>query len=137
MSHYATEHDAITKVMQHYIDSCRQGKSALLRPALHRDATIVGHYPGGTMTGGIEQVFAWIDGNGPAEGLEARLAEVHVMESIALVRLEAENWSGQLVGPSPVHMSDWFTLLKVDGAWTITHKTFHWHAAAVAASMGA
>jgi hypothetical protein len=127
MTSYASEHDAIKKVMEHYIEGCRAGDSAVARRGFHANATIVGHYPGGTMTGSIEQVYGWIDGNGPAPGIEPRFADVQVVESIALVRLEVENWTGKLVGSTPVRMSDWFTLLKMDGTWTITHKTFHWH----------
>ena len=49
------------------------------------------------------------------------------METIAVVRLEVERWSGRFAG-SDVHMSDAFTLVKTDAGWKIAHKIFHWHA---------
>ena len=67
-----------------------------------------------------------IDGNGPAPDLEPRFTGVEILESIAVVRLEVERWSGKLAG-SEVHMSDAFTLVKTDDGWKIAHKIFHWH----------
>ena len=123
---YATEHDAIVKTMQLYIDGGRAGKSDLMRPAFHPDASFIG-LAGGKLYNDVQQLFDWIDQNGPAPDIQPRFASIDILESIAVVRLEVENWSGKLAG-SDVHMSDLFTLLKTDEGWKITQKTFHWHA---------
>jgi hypothetical protein len=39
---------------------------------------------------------------------------------------EVRRWSGKLAGANS-RASDVFTLLKLNGDWTITHKLFHWH----------
>jgi hypothetical protein len=122
------EYDAIMATMQRYTDGARAGKSELMRPAFHPDATFVGYYRGTLFTGAAQQLFDWIDANGPAAAIEARLASIEILESIAAVRLEVGKWSGKLAG-SGVHMSDVFTLLKTDDGWRISSKTFHWHAA--------
>lgn len=127
MSTYVTEYDAIVKTLQHYIDGGRAGNSQLMRPGFHADATLVGYYPGGLLTGPIQQLFDWIDGNGPAPGIEPRFGSIEILETIAVVHLEVENWSGELAG-SDVRMSDLFTLLKTEEGWKISQKTFHWHA---------
>jgi len=44
-----------------------------------------------------------------------------IMETIATVRLESDNWTGH-------KFTDFFTLLKVDGTWKIMNKVFHLHA---------
>ena len=67
------------------------------------------------------------DGNGPAPDIEPRFTAIEILESIAVVRLEVERWSGKSAG-SEVHMSDAFTLVKTDAGWKIAHKIFHWHA---------
>ena len=126
MADYATEYDAIAKTMQHYIEGGRAGKSELMRPAFHPDATIVGYAGGTLLTGPIQQLFDWIDGNGPAPSIESRFAGADILETVAVVRLEVEHWSGKLAG-SDVHMSDLFTLLKTGEGWKISQKTFHWH----------
>lgn len=127
MANYNTEYDAITKVMQRYLEGGKAGKSELMRPGFHPDATIVGYYSGGLLTGSIEQLFAWIDSNGPAPGIESRFASIEVLETVAVVRLEVEHWSGELAG-ADAYMSDIFTLLKTEEGWKISQKTFHWHA---------
>jgi hypothetical protein len=79
------------------------------------------------LTGSIQQLFGWIDGNGPAPGIEPRVVGIEILETVAVVRLEVEHWSGKLAG-SDAHMSDIFTLLRTEEGWKISQKTFHWHA---------
>lgn len=124
---YATEYDAIVATMGHYIDGGRAGKSSLMRPGFLPDATVVGYVGGTLLSGSIQQLYDWIDGNGPAPDIEPRVAGVEILETIAMVRLEVERWSGKLAG-SDVHMSDAFTLVKTEEGWKIAHKIFHWHA---------
>ena len=75
----------------------------------------------------IQQLFAWNDQNGPATGLQARIASIDLIDTVATVRLELENWTGH-------RFTDLFTLLKVDGEWKIMNKVFHLHPADVAAA---
>jgi len=126
LSNYITEYDAIVKTMQHYIEGARAGNGELMRPGFLADATVLGYNPGGLVTGPIQQLFDWIDGNGPAPQIEARFGSIDIFESIAVVHLDVANWSGEFAG-SDVRMSDLFTLLKTDEGWKITHKMFHWH----------
>ena len=57
----AQEYQAIMAAMQHYIDGGRSGRSDLMRPVFHPDATIVGYCGGLLLTGPIQQLFDWID----------------------------------------------------------------------------
>ena len=122
---FATEYDAVVATVGHYIAGGRAGDSSLMRAHFLADATMVGHAGGKLYTGAIERLYEWIDANGPAPDLECRFASVDIHESIAVVHLEAERWSGKFVG-SEVHMSDAFTLVKTDDGWRIAHKIFHW-----------
>jgi hypothetical protein len=124
---YATEHDAVVATMQHYIEGGRAGQSSLMRPGFLPDATMVGYAGGTLLSGSVQNLYDWIDGNGPAPDIEPRFVAVDILDSIAVVRLEVERWSGKLAG-SEVRMSDAFTLVKTDGGWKIAHKIFHWHA---------
>jgi hypothetical protein len=49
-----------------------------------------------------------------------------IFETIAIVHLEVQGWSGKLAGQN-ARISEVFTLLRRDGEWLITQKTFHWH----------
>jgi len=114
------EYDAVTKTVQHYIDGAKSGRGADMTPAFHKDATIFGYVGADLFAGPIQQLFDWNDQNGPAAGLQARIASVDIIDTIASVRLELDNWTGH-------RFTDLFTLLKVDGEWKIISKVFHLH----------
>ncbi len=116
------EHRAIAKVVQHYIDGARSGRGDDMRPAFHEDATVFGYVGADLFAGPIEQLFAWNDANGPATGLQARIAGIDLIGTFATVRLELDDWTGH-------RFTDLFTLLKVGGDWKIMNKVFHLHAA--------
>jgi hypothetical protein len=78
------------------------------------------------MSGSIQQLFDWIDSNGPAPDVQSRFASVEILGSIAYVHLELEGLSGKLAGAG-VSMSDIFTLMLTGEDWTIVQKAFHWH----------
>jgi len=120
-----SEHDAILKTLQLYIEGCKQGKSELMRPAFHPQASFFG-YAGDQLAIGLGFLFDWIDRNGPAPDIDSRVLSVDIAESIAVVRIEVANWSGKLAG-SDVRMSDLFTFLRMPEGWRIIQKAFHWH----------
>ena len=115
-----SEYDVIAKVIQHYIDGAKSGKGDDMKPAFHEDATIFGYVGTDLFAGPIEKLFAWNDENGPATGLQARIARIDVADTVATVRLELDDWTGN-------RFTDLFTLLKVDDEWKIMNKVFHLH----------
>lgn len=124
-SNYPHEYDAIASTMQKYLDGSRAGKSELMRPAFHPDASFFG-YAGTELVSGTAFLFDWIDKNGPAPDIEPRMVSVDIVDTVAVVRLEVAGWSGTLAG-SGVRMSDVFTLLRMADGWKIIQKAFHWH----------
>jgi len=124
------EYEAIEKAIQPYLDGARSGKGDEMRAAFHKDATIFGYVGPDLFAGPIEHLFAWNDQNGPATGLQAQIASIDLIGSVATVRLELDNWTGH-------RFSDLFTLLKGDGEWKIMNKVFHLHPAANATSQAA
>ena len=115
-----SEYDVIAKVVQHYINGGRSGKGDDMKPAFHEDATIFGYAGADLFAGPIQNLFDWNDANGPATELQARIAGIDLVDTVATVRLELDNWTGS-------RFTDLFTLLKVDGAWKIMNKVFHLH----------
>ena len=114
------EYDAIARTVQHYVDGARSGRGADMKPAFHSDATIFGYVGPDLFAGPIQQLFDWNDQNGPATGIQARIAHVDVSGTIATVRLEIDDWTGH-------RFTDLFNLLKVDGEWAIMNKVFYLH----------
>ena len=62
----------------------------------------------------------WNDENGAAVDVDAHVTIIEVVESVAIVRVDADNWTGH-------RFTDFFTMLKVDGQWKIMNKVFHLH----------
>ena len=116
-----TEYGAIAEAIQPYIDGAKSGKGDDMKPAFHEDATIFGYAGDDLFAGPIQLLFAWNDENGPATGLQARIASIDLIGTIATVRLELDSWTDH-------RYTDLFTLLKVDGEWKIMNKVFHLHA---------
>ncbi len=116
------EYDAIARAIQHYINGAKSGNGDDMKTAFHEDATIFGYIGNDLFAGPIQQLFAWNDQNGPATGLQARIANIDLIDTVATVRLELENWTGH-------RFTDLFTLLNVDGEWKIMNKVFHQHSA--------
>jgi hypothetical protein len=126
MSDYITEHDAVFSAVQCYIEGARAGKSELMRPGFHPEATLVGQSGDHAAPRPIQHLFDWIDGNGPAARLDARVAAIDILDTIAVVRLEVAHWKGRLAGDN-ARMSDLFVLVRLATGWKITQKAFHWH----------
>ena len=114
------EYDEIAKVVQHYIDGAKSGRGEDMKPAFHKDATIFGYVGTDLFAGPIQQLFTWNDENGPATELQARIASIDLIDTVATVRLELDDWTGY-------RFTDLFTLLKVDEEWKIMNKVFHLH----------
>lgn len=115
-----SEYEAIAKTVQQYIDGAKSGRGDDMKPAFHKEATIFGYIGADLLAGPIQQLFDWNDQNGPAAGLQSRIASIDIIDTIATVRVELDNWTGH-------RFTDLFTLLKVDGAWKIMNKVFHLH----------
>ena len=116
-----SEYDVIANVVQKYIDGAKSGRGDDMNPAFHKEATIFGYVGEDLFAGPIQQLFDWNDENGPAKGLQARIASIDLIDTVATVRLELDDWTGS-------RYTDLFTLLKVDGQWKIMNKVFHLHA---------
>jgi len=114
------EYDAIARTVQIYIDAGRSGRGSDMKKAFHAEATIFGYVGPDLFAGPIQRLFEWVDENGPATGLQGRIVSTDIIESVATVRLELDNWTGH-------RFTDLFTLLKVNGEWKIMNKVFHLH----------
>ena len=114
------EYDAIAKTVQYYTDGAKSGRGADMQPAFHQDATIFGYADGEIFAGPIQKLFESVDQDTPATGLQARMVRIDIINTIAAVRLELDDWNGH-------RYTDLLTLLKANGEWKIMNKVFHEH----------
>ena len=117
---YVEEVNAITQVLQHYIDGARSGKCAAMKPSFHDNATIYGYVGADLFGGPIQGLFDWNDSNGPAKDIKTQLSSVDIVGTCANVRVDSDNWTGH-------RFTDFFNLVKFDGHWKIVSKVFYLH----------
>jgi len=110
--------DAISSVIQSYVEGGRKGDASIMKPAFHKNATIHGIVNGSLFGGPIQIMFDWVKDNPPATKLEAEIASIDVANTVATARIELSDWNG-------ASYTDQFTLLKENDAWSITSKVFH------------
>lgn len=114
------DYEAIAATLQDYADGARAPSADKMRSAFHPSAQIFGHLGDHLLADPIEALFEWHEANGPAEEVVVQFSILDVSETIAIVRVEADNWTGH-------RFTDYLSLLKQDGQWKIVNKIFHAH----------
>lgn len=121
---YVEEYQAISEVLNKYIEGCKQAKSSIMKPAFSEQATMYSVDGDGKLAGGaIPILFEGIDkGFHPSPDAPAVIVSIDVVGTAASARIDANDMSG-------ISFTDFFHLLKVDGKWTVVSKIFHTHVA--------
>lgn len=115
------DYEAITDlVTSHYLKGAVSGKGSEMKPTFHEAATWSGYVGPDFVEGPIQTLFDWNDANGAAKDLVYKISKIEIVGSIASVRIEMDNWTGN-------RFTDFFNLLKVDGEWKVMNKVFHLH----------
>jgi len=117
---HLTDHDAVAEIVQIYIDSAITGNAEQMSSAFYEDAIMHGFVGADFLGGPIQVLFDWTSENPGGEGLQARIASVEIIETIATVRVEMENNTG-------FNFTDLLTLVKSGNEWKIISKAYHTH----------
>jgi hypothetical protein len=110
--------EAISSIIQIYVEGGRKGDASIMKRAFRENATIHGHTEGGLLAGPIQLMFDYINESPPAPNLQAKIVNIDLANTIATARVELTDWLG-------TRYTDQFTLLKENGGWIITSKVFH------------
>jgi hypothetical protein len=116
----ATDRDAITSVVQLYIDGAATGDVEKLKQAFHEEAWMFGSIGGERVDIPIGQMIEMaaaqpMDVNG---SYSAQVTSLEQVGDAATAKLEETGcWGG-------VSFVDFFTLVKIGGEWKIVSKTF-------------
>jgi hypothetical protein len=116
----ATDREAITSVVQLYIDGASSGDVEKLKQAFHDEAWMFGSLGGERVDIPIGQMFEMVAAQPMDSGgsYSARVTSVEQVGDAATATLEETGcWGG-------VSFVDFFTLARIDGAWKIVGKTF-------------
>lgn len=121
---YVVDYQAITEVLNKYIEGCKQAKSSIMKPAFNEHATMYSVGADGKLDGGaIPILFEGIDKNfRPSPDAQAAITRIEIVGNAASARIDANGMSG-------LSFTDFFQLLKVEGKWTVVSKIFQTHEA--------
>lgn len=119
---FVQDYAAITTVLNKYIEGGAKAKSVLMQPAFNPQATMFGLDDKGALVGGpIEGLFTIIDtAFTPSPKAQSVIARIDIVGTAASARVDTNDISGFC-------FTDFFNLLKVNGAWTIVNKIYHTH----------
>jgi len=110
--------EAISSVIQIYVEGGRKGDASIMKHAFRKNAIIHGHTEGGLLAGPIKLLFDFTTANPPSPDLKAKIVSIDLANTVATARVELTDWLG-------TRYTDQFTLLKENGGWIITSKVFH------------
>ena len=116
----AKDREAITSVVQLYVDGASTGDVSKLKEAFHQEAWMFGALGGQRVDIPITQMYDMVaaqpmnsDGS-----YSARVTSVEQVGDAATATLEETGcWGG-------VSFVDFFALARIDGSWKIVNKTF-------------
>ncbi|KAI3572717.1 hypothetical protein IWW34DRAFT_224557 [Fusarium oxysporum f. sp. albedinis] len=113
------EYKAVVSAVQHYVDSLIGASQESLDKAFHKDATMTGWSPDGSLSSGsYRALHAYFETYGPAKNIKTHTDVLGITPSTAVVRLDIE-------GAPDAPYTDFHTLFKIDGEWKIIAKAFH------------
>jgi hypothetical protein len=116
---------AVTEVVLAYYDGMMAGDEAKLARAFHARASIVGNYQGELEWLTLEEfVVECKEATGDAGAYCWRIDGLSFEGDTALIKLGAQ-YAGEWY-------SDDLSMLRIDGAWRIVHKTWYVHPAGAA-----
>lgn len=114
------DYEAIAGVIQLYIDGSAKGDRSKLELAFHADARMYGALGGHRYDVPIEELFK-MAAEGPMDTdgrYRARMSSVDQVGDAAVATLLEEGCWGT------VSFIDYFSLVRIDGSWTIVNKVF-------------
>jgi hypothetical protein len=117
-----SEEQAIRAVIHLYVDGMAFANEPALRKAFHPRASIIGNYQGAVEWMTRDEFITAIASEGSAPPGTQPLMEVESIDiegDAASVKV-ADEFAG-------MRFSDYLSLLKIDGRWTIVNKVYHLH----------
>ncbi|MDE6154747.1 MAG: nuclear transport factor 2 family protein [Muribaculaceae bacterium] len=108
----------IKDVVMQYVNGCATGDVELTKKAFHKDAVMFGYLNSELSGGSIENLYAAINALGASPETKWEIDVMQVVGTAATVRVVLGNWHG-------VSFTDFHSLVKIDGKWTIVAKIFH------------
>ena len=114
----ATDLEAITGIVQLYVDGARAGDTGKLKKAFDERAWMFGSVGGQRFDVPIAEMIEMAAAQPMGEPYEARITSIEQIGDAAMATIEETGCWGS------VSFTDWFGLSKIDGDWKIVSKVY-------------
>jgi hypothetical protein len=116
------DRQAIEATVHLYVEGMAFANGAALKKAFHPHAAIIGNYQGSVEWMSRDEFIAAVLSETPAS------PGTQPMMDIASIDIEGDAASVKVVDEfAGMRFSDYLSLLKIDGRWTIVNKLYHLH----------
>ncbi|AMC36949.1 3-hydroxyisobutyrate dehydrogenase [Janthinobacterium sp. B9-8] len=114
-----TELEAAKLPLQNYIRAHETGNADFVRKAFSNDAKIVGHISGNLISWSVEQYAGRFNGKAASD-------EAQRKRSFEIIDITGDAAIAKVMLDYPsIKFVDYMALLKIEGEWKITHKSFN------------
>ncbi|MBD5641391.1 MAG: nuclear transport factor 2 family protein [Desulfovibrio sp.] len=113
------EYDAVAKAAEKFVKTVAEGTSKYARELFIDEAVLFGYLDGKLEHGSIEQFYKNVDTVGGDSNFRARIDVIMVEETLAVVRILEEGWSGR------IDFTDILLMMKMDGEWKCVAKAYN------------
>ena len=113
------EYKAVEAAAMKFVKSVAEGDSRYAKELFTDEAVLFGYLDGKLEHGSIEQFYRNVDSVAAGDGFKARIDVVAVEETLAVVRVLEEGWSGR------IDFTDYLLLLKIKGEWKCVAKAYN------------
>lgn len=113
------EYRAVEKAAMKFVKSVAEGNSRYAKELFIDEAVLFGYLDGKLEHGNIEQFYRNVDTVGAGDDFKAHIDVVDIEETLAVVRILEEKWSGR------IDFTDYLLLMKMDGEWKCVAKAYN------------
>lgn len=113
------EYHAVEKAAEKFVKSVAEGNSEYAKELFIDEAVLFGYLDGDLEHGSIQQFYDNVDSVAAGDEFNARIDVLLLEESLAVVRVLEESWSGR------IDFTDVLLMLKMDGEWKAVAKAYN------------
>ena len=113
------DYDDVVATVEKYVEGLRVGNADGVAGAFRQDAVMYGFTNGELLGGPISNLYDFVATTGDAPDIKTRLDVIGITPTTAVVKVDME---GDAIGAD---YTDFHTLLKQDGKWSVIAKVYH------------
>ena len=113
------EYKAVEDAAMKFVKSVAEGNSSYAKELFIDEAVLFGYLDGKLEHGNIEQFDLNVDTVSAGDTFKARIENLDIEETLAVVRVLEEKWCGR------IDFTDYLLLIKIDGEWKCVAKAYN------------